>query len=352
MSSKLNDKIREIWPLFPAAIFLISFFLLVLISLVTISLTKDDVFPTLEPAQEVFEDFFSLQEISDVRHPLCSLEPSTIKDSLLLGLREPTTADEELLYNKPLPLNELIDIFKQNDFREALITTMLFVLVGTPLQLLVGLFAALLIYNSYWGKSFLRSVFVIPFAFPGLVIATLLFILFDSQGGFANHLLQGEYWLFPKVIDHDVSWRGTKFLALTVSMIGKLWRDMPISMLIILSGLNSIEPELLDAAKTMGAGFRERLVRIILPLVFPAMTTVLLLRSVEMWKEFIFPYVLAGNYPLLATLIEDLYGFGSEPGEASVVALFLVLFTVLTLVAILQITGWIKKHIINAGANQ
>ncbi len=66
MSSKLKDKIREIWPLFPAAIFLISFFLLVLISLVTISLTKDDVFPTLEPAQEVFENFFALEEISDV----------------------------------------------------------------------------------------------------------------------------------------------------------------------------------------------------------------------------------------------------------------------------------------------
>ncbi len=284
----------EIWPLFPAAIFLSFFFLLVLIELFTISLTKTNVFPTLEPA---------------------------------------------------------VEILKNGEFHNALLNTLAFVAIGTPLELFAGLFAALLVYNSYWGKSFVRTIFVIPFAFPGLVIATLLFILFDSQGGFANHLFQGQYWLFPKIIDHDVAWRGSKYLALSVSMLGKVWRDMPISMLIILSGLNSIEPELIDAAKTMGAGFRVRLQRIILPLIFPAMTTVLLLRSVEMWKEFIFPYILAGNYPLLGTLIEKLYGFGSDPGEAAVVALVLVGLTILTLVVIVEITGRIKRVLVNSGVN-
>lgn len=291
-NNKFLSKLSEIWPLIPAAIFLSFFFILVLVSLVAISLSYADVFPTLEPTKTV--------------------------------LRDP-------------------------HFKDALINTIVFVAVGTPIELLSGIFAAMLIYNSYWGKAFLRSVFVIPFALPGLVIATLLFILFDSQGGFANHLLQGEYWLFPKVIDHDISWRGSKLLALSVSMAGKVWRDMPISMLIILSGLNAIEPQLIDAAKTMGAGFRTRFTKIILPLIFPAITTVLLLRSVEMWKEFIFPFVLAGNYPLLGTLIEDLYGFGHEPGEAAVVALILVLCTVLTLVLIIEITGFIKKKMINPG---
>jgi len=289
------EKFDEIWPLLPAAIFLSFFFLLVLIELASLSITKADIFPTLEPFKAV--------------------------------LANP-------------------------EFRDSLINTIVFVAVGTPLELLAGLFAALLVYNAYWGKALVRSLFVIPFAFPGLVIATLLFILFDSQGGFANHFLQGEYWLFPKVLEHDVAWRGNKFLALSVSMLGKVWRDMPISMLIILSGLNSIEPELIDAAKTMGAGFRSRLTKIILPLIFPAITTVLLLRSVEMWKEFIFPYVLAGNYPLLGTLIEKLYGFGSDPGEAAVVALVLVLCTIFTLVLIIEITGRLKRMIVNSGVNR
>jgi len=288
------EKIEEIWPLFPAAIFLLFFFLLVFIKLFTISLTSAGVFPSLEPA---------------------------------------------------------VAILKNPEFSDALVNTLFFVAIGTPLELLTGLFTALLVYNSYWGKSIIRSIFVLPFAFPGLVIATLLFILFDSQGGFANHLLQGKYWLFPKVLEHDVAWRGNSVMALSVSMLGKVWRDTPISMLIILSGLNSIEPELIDAAKTMGAGFRVRLKRIILPLIFPAMTTVLLLRSVEMWKEFIFPYVLAGNYPLLGTLIEKLYGFGSDPGEAAIVALVLVVCTIITLVAIVEITGRIKRILVNSGVH-
>jgi ABC-type sugar transport system permease subunit len=248
-------------------------------------------------------------------------------------------------------LEPAITVFKDPQFLEALINTTVFVAIGTPIELIMGLFTAMLIYNSYWGKTALRSLFVIPFALPGLVIATLLFILFDSQGGFANHLLQGEYWLFPKVLDHDIGWRGSKFVALSVSMLGKVWRDMPISMLIILSGLNSIDPQLLDAAKTMGAGFRIRFYRIILPLIFPAITTVLLLRSVEMWKEFIFPYILAGSHPLLGTFIEELYGFGSEPAEAAVVALVLVACTVLTLMFILGVTSWVKKRLINPGVH-
>ena len=77
---------------------------------------------------------------------------------------------------------------------------------------------------------------------------------------------------------------------------------MPISMLILLAGLNAIDPELFDAAKTLGAGFRARLWHIILPLLIPSCATVILLRSIEMWKEFIFPFVLAGKYSLLGTL--------------------------------------------------
>ncbi len=287
-------KLNEIWPLIPAAVFLSFFFILVFVSFLVISTTKGDAFPTLEPLVTVFED---------------------------------------------------------PQFFDALINTLVFVIIGTPIELLMGLLTAMLVYNSYWGKTILRSLFVIPFALPGLVIATLLFILFDSQGGFANHLLQGEYWLFPKIMDSDISWRGSKFIALSVSMMGKVWRDMPISMLIILSGLNAIDPQLIDAAKTMGAGFRIRFMKIILPLIFPAMTTVLLLRSVEMWKEFIFPYVLAGNYPLLGTYIEELYGFGSEPAEAAVVALVLVACTITTLAVIFSITSFIKKRLVNSGVH-
>jgi ABC-type Fe3+ transport system permease subunit len=107
-------------------------------------------------------------------------------------------------------------------------------------------------------------------------------------------------------------------------MLGKIWRDMPITMLILLSGLNTIDPELFDAAKTMGATMRTRLVKIVVPLIMPSISAVLLLRSVEMWKEFIFPFVLAGRYRLLGTLIDFYYNDVGNSHKAAAVAMILV----------------------------
>lgn len=267
---KLVKKFQKIWPLLPAAIYLLVFLIIVMSYLLVMSFSSSQgSFPSLEPIQTI------------------------------VGMPE---------------------------FRDALLNTFLFVVFGTPLELFAGLFLALLIYQSFQLRSIVRSIFIIPVAIPGLVTATLLFILFDTQGGFINHLLMGKYWIFPAIIDSSIDWRGTKVFSLGLSLMGKVWRDMPISMLILLAGLNSIDPQLFDAAKTMGAGMRQRIRHIIIPLIIPSISAVVLLRSIEMWKEFIFPYILAGRYNLLGTLIESLYinWSGKYENGAALVALILL----------------------------
>ena len=239
-------------------------------------------------------------------------------------------------------------VFNSLVFKEALVNTFFFVLVGTPFELMSGLFLALLLYRNFFMRSFIRSLFLIPLAVPALVTAILFFILFDFPGGHINDLLLGRYGSLPSLIDTPLNWRGTKILALGLSMLGKVWRDMPISMLILLAGLNAIDPELFDAAKTMGAGFRARLRYIILPLIIPSCTIVILLRSIEMWKEFIFPFVLAGRYSLLGTLIESLYNDWGASHEAAVVALILVLCIIITAFIFLTIMGFIRKHLVKS----
>jgi ABC-type sugar transport system permease subunit len=284
-------RIREIWPLFPAALYLLVFLLIVLSYLIGLSLSYGTenrlVFPSMKAVHSVF-----------VNH----------------------------------------------EFWEALVNTSVFVMVGTPIELFTGIFLSLVLYRTFFMRNFIRSLFLIPLGVPALVTAVLVFILFDFPGGHINHLLLGQYGL-PALIHNPINWRGTQWLALGLSMLGKVWRDMPISMLIILAGLNSIDPELFDAAKTMGAGFRHRLRYIIIPLLLPSIATVLLLRSIEMWKEFIFPFVLAGKYSLLGTLIESLYNDWGASHEAAVVALVLVICIVCTGLMFLFIMDFIKKRI-------
>jgi ABC-type sugar transport system permease subunit len=299
-TAKASSYFREIWPLFPAASYLLVFFIVVLVSLFGLSFSWTTgagavVFPTLKP---------------------------------------------------------LVQVFSSHAFREALVNTFVFVAVGTPFELITGLFLALILYRSFFMRGFIRSLFLIPLAVPALVTAVLLFIVFDFPGGHMNHLLLGKYGIIPAMIDSPWNWRGTKVLALGLSMIGKVWRDMPISMLILLAGLSSIDPEIIDAARTMGAGFRARLRYIILPLLIPSCVTVLLLRSIEMWKEFIFPFVLAGKYSLLGTLIESLYNDWGASHEAAVVAMTLVLCIVATALVFLKAMEFIGKRFVSGRLRQ
>jgi ABC-type sugar transport system permease subunit len=233
-------------------------------------------------------------------------------------------------------------VLSDPQFTEALLNTSLFTLVGTPLELIAGLLFALLLYRSFFMRDLIRSIFLVPLALPALVTAMLIYVLFDYPGGHVNHFLLGNYPIFPALISEPVSWRASPFNALLLSLVGKVWRDMPISMLIILTGLNSIDPELLDAAKTMGASLRQRFVRIIFPLIIPSISVVVLLRSVEMWKEFIFPFVLAGRYRFLGTLIDFYYNDMGNANYAAVVAVIMVVCIVGTTLVLSKLLDLLK----------
>ena len=240
-------------------------------------------------------------------------------------------------------LHTVSTVISSERFRVALTNTILFCLIGTPLELLTGAALAFLLFRRFALRSMVRSLFLLPLAVPALVTAIVLLILFDYPGGHVNHLLTGKYSVVPALLSHPINWRGSGFFVLGVSLMGKVWRDMPISMLIILSGLNAIDTTLLEAATTMGAGWRAQFRYIVIPLLIPAVSAVLLLRSIEMWKEFIFPFVLAGRHELLGTLIESLYNQWGAPHEAAVVALVMVTGIVATVFVLRGATGLLRR---------
>jgi ABC-type sugar transport system permease subunit len=286
-------EIQKIWPLFPAAIYLLGFLVIVTVYLIGMSFGAASESAGWAPS------------VAPVR-----------------------------------------DVLRMPEFRQAFFNTALFVSIGTPLELLAGLWLALMLYQSFRMRGVIRSIFVIPIAVPALVTATLLFILFDFPGGHINHLLVGKYPFFPAIVNSPINWRGSMLFSLGISLAGKVWRDMPISMLILLAGLNAIDPELFDAAKTMGASMRQRLRHIILPLILPSISAVVLLRSIEMWKEFIFPFVLAGRHNLLGTLIESLYNNWGRAHEAAVVALMLVVCIIISACIFFRLLEELRKMLI------
>ncbi len=226
-------------------------------------------------------------------------------------------------------------IFEDQEFKRIVLRTIIFVFIGTPLELILSIIFAILLFNKGILSSIARSLYIVPFAIPTIVTAIVLFVLFDYPGGHINVLLQGKYFIFPfKIISEPINWRSSEFLSLFVSMLGKLWRDLPISTFIILTGLSNIYKEEIDSAKVLGAGDFQILKHIVIPELIPSIFTVLFLRSIEFWKEFIFPFILAPRYYLISTVIENYYHNWNMVDKASAVSLILLGFIVITIILI------------------
>lgn len=223
-----------------------------------------------------------------------------------------------------------ITLATSSQFREALGRTIAFVIVGTPLQLVAGLVLAMIIHRPFAGRGVVRSIFLLPVAIPALVTASLVaFMLFTYPFGHVNDLLFGRLFL-PKLVQEPINWYTSPFSALGLALLAKVWRDMPISMLILLAGLQSISEDQYEAAESMGASGWQRFWYITIPLLVPAISTVLVLRSIEVWKEFIFPFIIAPAFPILGVLMDHVYHDNRNPQLAAAIGVVLVILILLT----------------------
>ncbi len=222
-----------------------------------------------------------------------------------------------------ISLKNYVDVFNDPDFSSAYMRTLLFVLVVTPAQLFTGFITASLINNSFKGRGLVRGIFVVPLALPVMVTSAVFFILFSSSGHI-NALLMGQYSFFPQVIDAPISFIGDANSSFILTAIAKVWRDTPASMLILLAGMQSIDDSQYEAAMTMGASKLQRTLFITVPLLVPSISSVLVLRSIEAWKEFVFPYILSPSYPVLSVLIDEYYNVIRDPGLTAVVGILLI----------------------------
>jgi ABC-type sugar transport system permease subunit len=223
-----------------------------------------------------------------------------------------------------------IDLATSSQFHAAFLRTVVFVLVGTPLQLVAGLVLAMIIHRSFTGRGVVRSIFLLPVAIPALVTASIVaYMLFTYPFGHVNDLLLGRLFL-PKIVEDPVNWYSSPYSALGLALMAKVWRDMPISMLILLAGLQSIGADQYEAAESMGSSGWQRFWYITTPLLVPAISTVLVLRSIEVWKEFIFPFIIAPTYPILGVLLDHTYHRLRNPEMAAAIGVILVLLILLT----------------------
>lgn len=210
----------------------------------------------------------------------------------------------------------------------SLATSLIFVAVTTPAEVLLGFGMALVLNESFRGRGWLRAVVLVPWAIPTVVSAQMWRFIFNDRYGVFNFVLFGDatdrYWA-------PLAEPG---LALASIMVADIWKTSAFAALIILAGLQVIPRELYEAASIDGAGAWQKFRHITLPLVKPALLLALLFRTIDALKVFDLVFVMTQGGPADTTNVLQFYGYKKSFAEGMIgygstiaVAVFLLSLT-------------------------
>jgi len=163
------------------------------------------------------------------------------------------------------------------------VTIALFVL-SLVLQLIFGIWLALVLFHAKRLPGIVRSLFISPFMMPPVVAGMMWLVILDPSLGAANYILQ-SFGLPPSDWLASPTW-----VIPTVALIDS-WQWTPYVALIVLGGLQSLPPSVYEAAQIDGASPFKTFQRITLPLLLPTIVTAAILRSVDLLRFFDIIYI-------------------------------------------------------------
>lgn len=157
------------------------------------------------------------------------------------------------------------------------------------LQLVVGVPAALLLNEAFRGRTLLRGVVLFPYMIPTIVAVMLWKWLLNDSYGLVNHLL-----VAAKLTTTPVAWLGPEWI-MTSLVLTSVWQFFPFVVVTYLARLQTIPPELYEAARVDGASAWRRFLHVTLPQTAAVLFVIVLLRSIWMFTKFDTVWLIAGE---------------------------------------------------------
>lgn len=152
--------------------------------------------------------------------------------------------------------------FKDTDVFDGLLVSLKFVSATVILKLVLGTLIAVILKESFFGRSFVRSLIILPWATPYVVTGIIWKWMLNDKVGLFNYLLKKT-----GIIDSYISFLSSKTFALPSIIIADVWQGTPFFIIVILAGLQTIPDELYEAANMDGAGGIKSFFHITLPMV-------------------------------------------------------------------------------------
>jgi multiple sugar transport system permease protein len=218
-----------------------------------------------------------------------------------------------------------VKIFGDHELAPVMLNSVVWTVGSVLVQFVVAFAAALLVRGALRGRAWtwLRAIYVLPWATPIIVGAMSWRWLYQPQFGLLNSALDA-------VGLHDLAkpWLADPQTALGAVMVTNVWRGFPFIMVMLLSGMAAIPEDIYEAARVDGARPAQQLVSLTLPLLRPVILLSTLMSLIWTFNNFGLIYVMTGGGPNGASDILTTYVYKNafqrfDFGYASALSVFL-----------------------------
>ena len=217
-------------------------------------------------------------------------------------------------------------------FLRAFQNTFVYTFIATLFKLVLGMLAALLLNHHFRFKRIVRASMLLPWIVP-TVLSTLAWQwMFDATFSVFNWVLMNVGLISKRIL-----WLGDGTMAMGCLILVNVWRGMPFFAITLLAGLQTVNPDLHEAAEIDGANAWQRFWRVTLPLIKPIMLVVVLFSMIATFADFQLIYVLTRGGPYSSTHVFGTYAYeiamrAAKLGQGASISLSLFPFLLMVIV--------------------
>ena len=182
--------------------------------------------------------------------------------------------------------------------------TFIYTIAATFLKMVGGLAMSLVMNQRFRGRNLARAFLLLPFIVPTVLSSVAWMWILDPTFSVINWTLRNT-----GLVTQNFSWLGNATLAMVSIIMVNTWRGLPFYGITLLAGLQTISPDLYEAAAIDGASITQRFWNITIPVIKPVLVIVTMFSIIFTFSDFQLIYVLTHGGPANATHLFATYAF-------------------------------------------
>lgn len=202
-------------------------------------------------------------------------------------------------------LENYVRLFTQDPvFWRAFVNSVIWVVLSLLIPMVGGLILAMGLNQKLVGRNLMRSIIYIPSVFASITVAAMWRWIYNPTLGLVNQVLESiglGSWA--------QTWLGDPKIAIYSVFVASVWQAVGFPMILFLAGLQSVPPELVDAAKIDGANAWQVFRNVTLPALRPTTIVVVILTIINSLKVFDLIVGMTGGGPAQSTQVLALWSY-------------------------------------------